>query len=91
MTSHCREFGSILVQNLDNESIIKSFEPRESRAEQYTEANNETFFEINFEVEEEPNTALLSAFLMITTFIIAYYLRIFRNGHYLGRTVRMII
>ena len=36
----------------------------------------------------EPNTALLSAFLMIGTFIIAYQLRLFRNGHYLGRTVR---
>ena len=36
----------------------------------------------------EPNTALLSAFLMIGTFLIAYQLRLFRNGHYLGRTVR---
>ena len=27
---------------------------------------------------ENPNTALLSAFLMLGTFIIAYYLRIFR-------------
>ena len=90
VTSHCREFGSILVQNLDNESVINSFEPRESWAEQYSEANNETIFEFDFEVEEEPNTALLSAFLMITTFIIAYYLRIFRNGHFLGRTVSIL-
>ena len=40
-------------------------------------------------VRENPNTALLSAFLMMGTFIIAYYLRIFRNGHFLGRTVRI--
>jgi hypothetical protein len=35
-----------------------------------------------------PNTALLSAILMFGTFFIAYFLRIFRNGKYLGRTVR---
>lgn len=35
----------------------------------------------------EPNTALLSAILMFGTFFIAYFLRIFRNGKYLGRTV----
>jgi anion exchange protein len=39
-------------------------------------------------VINEPNTALLSAFLMLGCFGIAYFLRIFRNGHYLGRTVR---
>ncbi len=37
--------------------------------------------------EREPNTALLSAILMFGTFFIAYFLRIFRNGKYLGRTV----
>ena len=37
---------------------------------------------------DEPNTALLSAFLMIATFVLAYYLKIFRNGKFLGRTVR---
>ena len=38
-------------------------------------------------VKQEPNTALLSAILMFGTFFIAYFLRIFRNGKYLGRTV----
>jgi len=38
-----------------------------------------------------PNTALLSAILMFGTFFIAYFLRIFRNGKYLGRTVRSTI
>lgn len=39
-------------------------------------------------IKVEPNTALLSAILMFGTFFIAYFLRIFRNGHYLGRTAR---
>ena len=36
-----------------------------------------------------PNTALLSMILMFGTFGIGYYLRIFRNSHYFGRTVRL--
>ena len=36
---------------------------------------------------QEPNTALLSFILMFCTFFIAYFLRIFRIGKYLGRTV----
>lgn len=34
-----------------------------------------------------PNAALLSFILMFGTFIIAYFLKVFRNGKYLGRTV----
>ena len=34
-----------------------------------------------------PNTALLSAFLMIGTFYISYSLRAFKSGKFLGRTV----
>jgi hypothetical protein len=37
-----------------------------------------------------PNTALLSAILMFGTFFIAYFLRIFRNSHYLGRNVSIL-
>ena len=36
----------------------------------------------------EPNTAFKSFILQFCTFWIAYYLRIFRNGKALGRTVR---
>jgi hypothetical protein len=36
----------------------------------------------------EPNTAFKSFILQFGTFWIAYYLRIFRNGKALGRTVR---
>ena len=37
--------------------------------------------------ENEPNTALLSFILMFGTFMIAYGLKLFRNGKYMGRTV----
>ena len=37
---------------------------------------------------DEPNTAFKSFILQFGTFWIAYYLRIFRNGKALGRTVK---
>ncbi|CAB3255250.1 unnamed protein product [Arctia plantaginis] len=36
----------------------------------------------------QPNTALWCTMLTLATFIIAYYLRIFRNGKFLGRSAR---
>nr|XP_022325247.1 anion exchange protein 2-like isoform X2 [Crassostrea virginica] len=36
----------------------------------------------------KPNTALLSLVLMLGTFFIAYFLRIFRNSKFLGRSAR---
>ena len=39
----------------------------------------------------EPNTALLCTILMFGTFFIAYFLRIFKNSKYLGRTVRHVL
>lgn len=36
----------------------------------------------------QPNTALMCTILCLGTFLGAYYLRIFRNGHYLGRSAR---
>ncbi|CAL1534908.1 unnamed protein product [Lymnaea stagnalis] len=38
--------------------------------------------------ENQPNTALLSLILVFGTFLIAYFLRIFRNSKFLGRSVR---
>lgn len=38
----------------------------------------------------QPNTALLSLVLMLGTFFIAYFLRIFRNSKFLGRSVRLL-
>ena len=39
------------------------------------------------EVVMQPNTALLSLILTIGAFLIAYFLRIFRNSRFLGRSV----
>lgn len=36
----------------------------------------------------QPNTALFCTFLTLGTFTVAYFLRIFRNSHFLGRTAR---
>ncbi|VDO51878.1 unnamed protein product, partial [Brugia timori] len=36
----------------------------------------------------EPNTALLTTFIMISTFALAYGLRLLRQSYYLGRTLR---
>ncbi|XP_059613187.1 anion exchange protein 3 isoform X2 [Phlebotomus argentipes] len=36
----------------------------------------------------QPNTALFCTILTLGTFTLAYYLRIFRNSHFLGRTAR---
>ncbi|XP_014613873.1 PREDICTED: anion exchange protein 2 isoform X3 [Polistes canadensis] len=36
----------------------------------------------------QPNTALMCTILCLGTFLGAYYLRIFRNSHYLGRSAR---
>ncbi|XP_062574717.1 anion exchange protein 3-like isoform X1 [Saccostrea cucullata] len=40
------------------------------------------------QTEPKPNTALLSLVLMLGTFFIAYFLRIFRNSKFLGRSAR---
>ena len=40
--------------------------------------------------KSEPNTALLSLILMFGTFTIAYFLKMFRNGKYMGRTVKYL-
>ena len=81
------------IQEANATSQPAAREGRELLLDNFLESYNESY-EVTTEVgqtystvEQEPNTALLSAFLMIATFVIAYYLRIFRNGHYLGRTV----
>uniref|UniRef100_A0A1A9WG61 Anion exchange protein n=1 Tax=Glossina brevipalpis TaxID=37001 RepID=A0A1A9WG61_9MUSC len=47
--------------------------------------------EVHFTHEEPlnmPNTALFSTILTLGTFTIAYYLKLFRNSHFLGRNAR---
>lgn len=40
------------------------------------------------EVRNKPNTALMSTILTLGTFLLAYFLRIFRNSKFLGRRAR---
>lgn len=40
---------------------------------------------------DEPNTALFCAILSVGTFVLAYCLRVFRNSHFLGRSIRRAI
>lgn len=41
-----------------------------------------------FGPRNQPNTALFCTFLTLGTFTVAYFLRIFRNSHFLGRNAR---
>lgn len=45
-------------------------------------------FNDNGKLANQPNTALMCTILCLGTFLGAYYLRIFRNSHYLGRSAR---
>ncbi|XP_033222388.1 band 3 anion transport protein isoform X2 [Belonocnema kinseyi] len=45
-------------------------------------------FNRNGSLINQPNTALMCTILCLGTFLGAYYLRIFRNSHYLGRSAR---
>ena len=98
----CSDFGIILAERLEvnkwsvinvNETKEIYFNNSDASKDAWTVVfgkQNDTVHNnlIKDDVIDEPNTALLSAFLMLSTFIIAYYLKIFRNGKFLGRTVR---
>ena len=51
-------------------------------------ANRTTTCAISHEPKYQPNTALMSMFLMLGTLFIAYFLRIFRTSHYFGKSAR---
>lgn len=72
-----------------------------TQMEEYTYLKNETGLSIMMETTSvllpnrdsagfinQPNTALMCTILCLGTFLGAYYLRIFRNSHYLGRSAR---
>ncbi|XP_043647380.1 anion exchange protein 3 isoform X5 [Drosophila teissieri] len=41
--------------------------------------------------KNQPNTALFCTILTLATFVVAYYLKLFRNSHFLGRNARRAI
>ena len=51
-------------------------------------ANRTATCAISEKPKYQPNTALMSMFLMLGTFFIAYFLRIFRTSHYFGKSAR---
>jgi hypothetical protein len=70
-----------------------------SQEEAFSGLDNQTLFDNMTSLAEsvvhptfniEPNTAFKSFILQFCTFWIAYYLRIFRNGKALGRTVNVL-
>ena len=87
--THCDEYGDFLIKALDtvNESMILR-DAKSLVTVGFSFPNQSEIISPLTQDQEQPNTALLSAFLMLSTFGIAYYLRIFRNGKKLGRTVR---
>ncbi len=91
MEAHCNAtLDSVLLQQIgSNRSFLEEQSLRDGRQEDYFDITTTEQPEIvQFSSQQEPNTALLSAFLMFGTFGIAYYLRIFKNGKVLGRTAR---
>ena len=53
----------------------------------YSNITEETSCSLPDPVTGQPNTALLSMFFMLGTFFIAYFLRIMRTSHYMGKNV----
>ncbi|XP_072902333.1 anion exchange protein 3-like isoform X2 [Hemitrygon akajei] len=62
--------------------LLKTYPPNTETKANYTK---------DMMVQMQPNTALLSLVLMVSTFFIAYFLRKFRNSRFLGGSVRRVI
>lgn len=82
-----------LILNYDhvNASVAYPWLPRVEEAVIYDNATGNTTVIINTIKPPYPNTALLSMFLMFGCFLIAYFLRQFKNGTFLPGKVRRLI
>ena len=99
--SFFQDFCMVLAEKLQTSPILPTFSVDENKTillngsvpmDAWTVAYGEnTTAQYTQKVENEPNTAMLSAFLMLATFIIAYYLKLFRNGEFLPRLVSVEI
>uniref|UniRef100_A0A8C7P4U7 Anion exchange protein n=1 Tax=Oncorhynchus mykiss TaxID=8022 RepID=A0A8C7P4U7_ONCMY len=81
-----------LVLNYEhlNDSLDNPFHPVVKEHIEYHEDGNKTVHEVIHE-RAYPNTALLSMCLMFGCFFIAYFLRQFKNGHFLPGPIRRMI
>nr|AJA37522.1 solute carrier family 4 member a1 anion exchanger [Sciaenops ocellatus] len=73
-----------------NDTMDNPFHPIIKEHVEYHPNGNVTFHELEIE-RPYPNTALLSMCLMFGCFFIAYFLRHFKNGHYLPGPIRRLI
>uniref|UniRef100_A0A3Q3X2G5 Anion exchange protein n=1 Tax=Mola mola TaxID=94237 RepID=A0A3Q3X2G5_MOLML len=81
-----------LILNYDhlNGSMENPFHPVIREHVEYHSDGNVTIHELEIE-RPYPNTALLSMCLMFGCFFIAYFLRHFKNGHFLPGPIRRLI
>lgn len=93
-------FGIPLMNNIDPTPLNLNLTQSESMDDNMMLSNN-SYWPSNYsdapenmmrpeyteEYQSQPNTALFSTLLTLGTFLIAYYLRIFRNSKFLGRGV----
>lgn len=81
-----------LILNYDhlNKSMDNPFHPVIKEHIEYHPDGNVTVHELEIE-RPYPNTALLSMCLMFGCFFIAYFLRHFKNGHFLPGPIRRLI
>ncbi|KAM9345706.1 solute carrier family 4 member 1a (Diego blood group) [Symphorus nematophorus] len=81
-----------LILNYDhlNETMDNPFHPVVKEHVEYHDDGNITVHALEIE-RPYPNTALLSMCLMFGCFFIAYFLRHFKNGHYLPGPLRRLI
>ncbi|XP_045891539.1 solute carrier family 4 member 1a (Diego blood group) [Micropterus dolomieu] len=81
-----------LILNYDhlNDSMDNPFHPVVKEHIEIHSDGNVTVHELEIE-RPYPNTALLSMCLMFGCFFIAYFLRHFKNGHYLPGPIRRLI
>ncbi|XP_042247883.1 solute carrier family 4 member 1a (Diego blood group) [Thunnus maccoyii] len=73
-----------------NDTLDNPFHPLIKEHTEYHPDGNVTVKEVEYE-RPYPNTALLSMCLMFGCFFIAYFLRQFKNGHYLPGPIRRLI
>ncbi|KAM4598524.1 solute carrier family 4 member 1a (Diego blood group) isoform 1-T2 [Polymixia lowei] len=81
-----------LILNYDhlNDTLDNPFHPVIKEHREYHPDGNVTVRELEIE-RPYPNTALLSMCLMFGCFFVAYFLRQFKNGHYLPGPLRHLI
>lgn len=83
-SSNNHTINSTITMNSSDVTFIQNFNRTHFNVTptilKWTDASNK---QIN-----QPNTALFCTFLTLGTFTLAYFLRVFRNSHFLGRTAR---